>query len=63
MSVWQERVWTAAEEFRARYLRGDLAHLPVDVFAAAERIAPRFGVHSQVIETRFDREGLWPSPV
>lgn len=26
----------------------------------AERIAPRFGVNTQVIETRFAREGLWP---
>jgi len=26
----------------------------------AERIAPRFGVNRQVIETRFAREGLWP---
>jgi hypothetical protein len=26
----------------------------------AQRIAPRFGVNFQVIETRFDREGIWP---
>lgn len=26
----------------------------------ARRIAPRFGVNHQVIETRFDREGIWP---
>lgn len=26
---------------------------------AAERIAPRFGVHPTAIETRFDREGIW----
>jgi len=26
----------------------------------AKRIAPRFGVNAQVIETRLDREGLWP---
>ena len=26
----------------------------------AERIAPRFGVNRQVIETRFAREGIWP---
>jgi len=26
----------------------------------ARRIAPRFAVSRQVIETRFDREGLWP---
>ena len=28
----------------------------------AELIAPRFGVHPVAIETRFDREGIWPSP-
>ncbi len=27
----------------------------------AEKIAPRFGVNSQVIEIRFDKEGLWPT--
>jgi IrrE N-terminal-like domain len=27
-----------------------------------ELIAPRFGVHPIAIETRFDREGIWPSP-
>jgi len=26
-----------------------------------EEIAPRFGVNSQVIEIRFDKEGLWPT--
>lgn len=26
----------------------------------AKKIAPRFGVNHQVIEVRFDREGLWP---
>ena len=28
----------------------------------AELIAPRFGVHPIAIETRFHREGIWPSP-
>lgn len=28
----------------------------------AELIAPRFGVHPYAIETRFDRERIWPSP-
>lgn len=27
----------------------------------AEEISPRFGVNSQVIEIRFDKEGLWPT--
>jgi hypothetical protein len=27
----------------------------------AEQIAPRFGVNSQVIEVRFDHEGIWPA--
>ena len=27
----------------------------------AKKIAPRFGVNYQVIETRFDREGIWPA--
>ena len=27
----------------------------------AERIAPRFGVNSQVIEIRLDRDGIWPA--
>jgi len=27
---------------------------------AAQKIAPRFGVNRQVIETRFAREGIWP---
>jgi Zn-dependent peptidase ImmA (M78 family) len=26
----------------------------------AKKIAPRFGVNHQVIETRFDRERIWP---
>lgn len=26
----------------------------------AQKIAPRFEVNHQVIETRFDREGIWP---
>ena len=29
---------------------------------SAELIAPRFGVHPIAIETRFEREGIWPSP-
>jgi Zn-dependent peptidase ImmA (M78 family) len=27
----------------------------------AKKIAPRFGVNPQVIETRFDHEGIWPA--
>lgn len=27
----------------------------------AKKIAPRFGVNHQVIEVRFDREGIWPA--
>lgn len=27
----------------------------------AKKIAPRFGVNPQVIETRLDREGIWPA--
>jgi hypothetical protein len=27
----------------------------------AQKIAPRFGVNPQVIETRFDHEGVWPA--
>ena len=27
----------------------------------AETIAPRFGVNSQVIEVRLDRDGIWPA--
>jgi len=27
----------------------------------AESAAPKFGVHPQVIETRLDREGIWPA--
>jgi len=27
----------------------------------AKRLAPRFGVNHQVIEVRFDREGIWPA--
>lgn len=26
----------------------------------AQKIAQRFGVNHQVVETRFDREGIWP---
>lgn len=29
--------------------------------AFAERVAPRFGVNSQVIEVRLDRDGIWPA--
>lgn len=36
MNGWQERVWAATEEFRQRYLQGDLALLPVDIFSVAE---------------------------
>lgn len=32
----KEAVWEAVEAFRVRYLVGDLAHLPVDVFTLAE---------------------------
>jgi hypothetical protein len=28
--------------------------------AFAEKVAPRFGVNSQVIEVRLDRDGIWP---
>jgi len=28
----------------------------------AEQVAPRFGVHTQSLLTRLDREGLWPAP-
>jgi len=27
----------------------------------AKKVAPRFGVNHQVIETRFDHEGIWPA--
>jgi hypothetical protein len=40
-------VWVANAELRSK---------------TAEMIAPRFGVHPIAIETRFDREGIWPSP-
>ena len=36
MNEWQEKVWAAAEELRARHLQGELARLPVDVFSLAE---------------------------
>jgi hypothetical protein len=29
--------------------------------AFAEKVAPRFGVNSQVIEVRLDRDGIWPA--
>lgn len=32
----KEAVWEQVETFRKHYLRGDLAHLPVDVFTLAE---------------------------
>lgn len=28
----------------------------------AEQVAPKFGVHTQSLLTRLDREGLWPAP-
>ncbi len=28
----------------------------------AESVAPKFGVHSQALLTRLDREGFWPAP-
>ena len=40
-------VWVSNSEIRSK---------------AAELIAPRFGVHPIAIETRFDRERIWPSP-
>lgn len=27
----------------------------------AERVAPRFGVNSQVVAIRLDRDGIWPA--
>ena len=27
----------------------------------AETVAPKFGVHTQAVLTRLDREGLWPT--
>ncbi|HEY5298532.1 MAG TPA: ImmA/IrrE family metallo-endopeptidase [Verrucomicrobiae bacterium] len=32
----KEAIWEQVETFRKQYLRGDLAHLPVDVFTLAE---------------------------
>lgn len=32
----KETIWERVEAFREKYLRGDLAHLPVDVFTLAE---------------------------
>jgi Zn-dependent peptidase ImmA (M78 family) len=32
----KEAIWNRAEAFRKKYLHGDLAHLPVDVFTLAE---------------------------
>jgi hypothetical protein len=32
----KEVIWDRAEAFRKKYLHGDLAHLPVDVFTLAE---------------------------
>jgi Zn-dependent peptidase ImmA (M78 family) len=31
-------------------------------FKFAEQVAPKFGVHTQSVLTRLDRESLWPSP-
>jgi len=57
-------IWRKVEELRAMHgiLRAD--QIPVDLIRSktAELIAPRFGVHPIAIETRFDREGIWPSP-
>lgn len=47
----QERM--AAAEPRWREIEGIRAFV-------AKKIAPRFGVNPQVIETRFDHERIWP---
>ncbi len=39
--------WLQSEDLRTKF---------------AEQVAPRFGVHTQSILTRLDREGLWPAP-
>ena len=39
--------WLRSEDLRTKF---------------ADQVAPKFGVHSQAILTRLDREGLWPSP-
>lgn len=45
-----------AEKLVPNFLaQGELRH------AFAERAAPRFGVSSQVIEIRLDRDGVWPA--
>lgn len=45
-----------AEKLVPHFLaRGELRH------AFAEKVAPRFGVNSQVIEVRLDRDGIWPA--
>jgi Zn-dependent peptidase ImmA (M78 family) len=31
-------------------------------FKFAEQVAPKFGVHTQSVLTRLDRESLWPAP-
>lgn len=46
-SQYGRHVWVSNAEIRSK---------------TAELIAPRFGVHPIAIETRFDREGIWPSP-
>lgn len=43
---WKTDVWAQVEAFRAQFLTGDLAYLPVDVIPLA----------------RFDRESIWPDP-
>lgn len=60
----RERLVEAFEEFAA-HADQFLPHWRLSAElrrSAAERIAPRFGVHPQTIEVRFDREGIWPCP-
>lgn len=51
-----DRYQAEAEKFDANWrdIEGMREHI-------AKRIAPRFGVNHQVIEVRFDREGIWPA--
>lgn len=53
----------AYDEYRLQAQRGDPSWREIEGMREhlARKIAPRFGVNHQVVEVRFDREGMWPA--
>ena len=56
-----DQIWEKAEALRVTHELLQASKIPLDLISFVE-LDLRFGVHPVAIETRFDREGIWPSP-